>query len=75
MHYLGNLRKMVANLADDVQYSLVLNEQLINLNQYIGKDLTLRHTGKINCIAVKKVISKGIAIHVAENSPPAICVS
>ena len=51
MHYLGNLRKMVANLADDVQYSLVLNEQLINLNQYIGKDLTLRHTGKINCIA------------------------
>ncbi len=46
----GNLRKMHAELGDTVQYSLVLDDQLIGLNPAIGHTLTLRHTGDINCI-------------------------
>lgn len=46
----GNLRKMKTELLEPVQYSLVLNDQLIGLNPAIGNTLTLRHTGVINCV-------------------------
>lgn len=48
--YTGNLRKMSAKPASPVAYSLVLNEQEIPLNQYLGCHLRLRFTGNIHCI-------------------------
>lgn len=58
MIYSGNLRKMKAELADPVQYSMVLGEEEIPLNPLIGKSLTLKYTGKINCIHCGRVTKK-----------------
>ncbi len=55
---LGNLQKMQTRLDDPVTYDLPLSEQLIPLNPYIGKSLTLRYTGNINCINCNRKIKK-----------------
>ena len=54
----GNLQKMATNLAIPVQYWLLLNQDKIPLNEYLGKDISLVYTGKINCIACNRVIKK-----------------
>jgi len=60
---LGNLRKMKVDLMDPVQYQLPLSDQLINLNDYLGKAVTLVYRGQINCIhcdrTIKKTFSQG----------------
>jgi len=52
--YSGALRKMRVQLPDDasrpVDYSLVLDEQLVPLNAVLGKRLSLCFRGVINCI-------------------------
>lgn len=60
---LGNLRKMKVDLMHPVQYQLPLSEQLINLNAFLGKQITLIYRGQINCIhcdrTVKKTFNQG----------------
>jgi len=46
----GTVRKMVTALEDPVQYRLPLGEERIELNPWLGKQLTLRYEGLINCI-------------------------
>jgi len=48
---IGALRKMTAQLDEqgNVQYQLPVGEQLLPLNDVIGKKLTLTFTGQINC--------------------------
>ncbi len=58
---MGNLLKMKTTLAagvEPVQYALPLGDELINLNQFIGKKITLEFTGVINCIATGEKIKK-----------------
>lgn len=59
----GNLRKMVSNLADTVEYQLPVGDELVPLNPLLGKELTLTFTGKINCAhcgaLTKKSFSQG----------------
>lgn len=47
----GALKKMTAQLDSDgnVQYQLPIGDQLIELNELIGKQLTLTHNGHIGC--------------------------
>ena len=48
----GNLRKMVSELDKDthqIAYSLPVGEQLLPLNDLIGKELTLEYSGNIHC--------------------------
>jgi hypothetical protein len=54
----GNLAKMHAELGDTVQYKLPLGNTLVALNLLIGKQLTLTHTGIINCIHCERTIKK-----------------
>ena len=48
---LGTLKKMRVQLDDaqQVQYQLVVGDELLPLNPLIGKQLTLTHTGNIFC--------------------------
>jgi len=54
----GIIRKMETVLAEVVQYTLPLGAQRIVLNDFIGQDITLRHTGKIECIHCQRSIKK-----------------
>lgn len=57
--YQGQLHKMQTADADPVQYSFVLKgSQPIAVNPYLGQKITLRFTGKINCIACDRPIKK-----------------
>jgi hypothetical protein len=46
----GTLRKMAVEQADPIQYALRLGEQKIPLNEYVGKQISLRFTGEIHCV-------------------------
>jgi hypothetical protein len=46
----GAVRKMKTELADPVQYAMVLGEQEIQLNPFLGRRLRLDYRGVINCI-------------------------
>ena len=59
----GNLRKMVTELSEPVQYHLPVGDQLVDLNARLGKPLSLHYQGAINCIHCgrksKKSFSQG----------------
>lgn len=59
----GNLRKMRVTLESTVQYELVLGDHTVLLNDMLGKSLTLRFNGEINCVhcgrKTKKSFSQG----------------
>ena len=46
----GPVRKMKTELADPVQYTMLLGDSEIPLNQYLGQSLQLQYSGVINCI-------------------------
>jgi hypothetical protein len=58
----GQIEKMRVNLDPDpskpVQYALPVSDQLIALNQLLGKPIKLTYTGKIACIHCNKAIKK-----------------
>lgn len=54
----GNVSKMKVSLESPVQYSLVLGEQTIALNPYLGKDIRLVYSGTINCTACGRKTKK-----------------
>ncbi|MEZ8196669.1 MULTISPECIES: DUF2797 domain-containing protein [Vibrio] len=54
----GTLSKMRASLDGKVQYRLPVGEELVDLNPFIGKSLTLVHTGNIFCSACGKKTKK-----------------
>lgn len=61
---IGNLRKMVSELDSDsqqVSYNLPVGDDLLPLNQFIGKSLTLTHTGNINCSNCGKKTKKSFS--------------
>jgi len=60
MSEFGALKKMKAQLADngDVVYQLPVGDELVELNQLIGKELTLTHNGHINCCHCGKKTKK-----------------
>ncbi|NVK88325.1 MAG: DUF2797 domain-containing protein, partial [Gammaproteobacteria bacterium] len=59
----GTLKKMVAQLAQPVQYSLPVGDSLIPLNPLLEQSISLKFTGKIYCAncgnATKKSFSQG----------------
>ncbi len=54
----GNVRKMRTRLAQPVQYTMLLGEQDVPLNQYLGQSLQLDYRGQINCIHCDRKTSK-----------------
>lgn len=45
----GTLKKMTSELKSPVEYFLPVGEELISLNEQIGKKITLHHSGDIYC--------------------------
>ena len=49
----GNLLKMRVEHRDPVNYFLVIGDSEVNLNDYIGQNISLAFNGQINCIACR----------------------
>ena len=54
----GAVRKMKTELADPVQYTMLLGDFEVQLNQYLDRELWLDYTGQINCIHCDRKTSK-----------------
>ncbi|WP_117235408.1 DUF2797 domain-containing protein [Vibrio maerlii] len=54
----GTLKKMRASLVEPIQYQLPVGEELVDLNPYLGKSFTLKHTGNIYCCSCGKKTKK-----------------
>lgn len=57
----GILRKMVTELASDVQYHLPIGDERVHLNPFIGSHLSLSYTGTINCIECDRKSNKSFS--------------
>jgi Protein of unknown function (DUF2797) len=75
VHAAGNLRKMRTRLEGGAQYTLVLDGKPIDMNAKIGKTITLRFDGTINCVAcgqlTKKSFGQGFCYPCFRNAPEA----
>jgi hypothetical protein len=60
---IGNLTKMHARLSEtgDVQYALKVGEETVNLNELIGKSLSLRFLSQIHCTACGRKTNKSFS--------------
>ena len=54
----GNIRKMTTTLNHLVEYNLPIGDENINMNQFIGKPISLTYTGTINCVHCGKKTKK-----------------
>ncbi len=50
MQFTGQLRKMHTQLGTEVEYALPIGEDLVNMNQFIGKEITLTYQNRIECV-------------------------
>ena len=57
----GALAKMPAELAPEIRYQLKLDDQLIDLNQYLGQPIQLSWLGQINCSHCGRKTNKSYA--------------
>jgi len=63
---IGNILKMKASLGDAsksqaVQYSLPIGDELIPMNEHLGKTVKLNYNGEINCVACGNKTKKSFA--------------
>ncbi len=57
----GPCRKMQTELTDPVNYRLPLGEALVPMNELIGENLRIQHTGVINCIHCARKTNKSFS--------------
>ncbi|WP_417222531.1 DUF2797 domain-containing protein [Amphritea sp.] len=57
----GALVKMPAQVGPQVSYQLKLDDQLIDLNSYLGKPIKLTYVGQINCTHCGRKTNKSFA--------------
>ncbi|MEO1203285.1 MAG: DUF2797 domain-containing protein [Pseudomonadota bacterium] len=73
--YAGNLRKMRSTLESTVRYQLALDDNLVDMNELIGRSLRFSFEGRINCIEcgrqTKKSFGQGFCYPCFRNSPSA----
>ena len=58
MKYTGQIKKMYAKLGDEVAYQLPIGDELVDMNQYIGKEITLTYQNRIECLKCGRVTVK-----------------
>jgi predicted Fe-S protein YdhL (DUF1289 family) len=58
MIYTGQLRKMHTKLSEEVEYELPIGDDLVNMNQFIGKEITLSYQNRIECLKCGRVTVK-----------------
>lgn len=54
----GNLRKMLTENTSPVAYSLPVGDNVVALNEFLEKKISLTYTGTINCIACGRKTNK-----------------
>ena len=73
MNYSGQLLKMTHEAADPVRYFLSLDEKPVPITQHIGRELTLKFSGKITCIecgrSIRKTYNQGYCFPCARDLP------
>ena len=57
----GNIRKMKVELASPVNYQLPIGDELISMNDLIGKNIQLEYGGEINCVSCGRKTKKSFA--------------
>lgn len=57
----GALRKLKTELLKPVRYALPLGDTEIPLNEYLGKSISLKFLGTIECVSCKRKIKKSFA--------------
>lgn len=81
MFALGNIRKMIVENGNPIQYTLPLfnnleKGELVSMNQFVGKEIKLKFTGQINCVVTGKKINKsfgeGMSYDAWKSSPMAV---
>jgi len=50
MQFTGQLRKMHVKLDSEVQYQLPIGDELVDMNQFVGKEITLSYQNRIECL-------------------------
>lgn len=69
----GNLSKMKTHLASEIEYSLFLGGEEIEMNDFIGAEISLVFNGIINCVScgkvTKKAFGQGFCYSCFVNSP------
>lgn len=58
MSIVGIVSKMVSKATCPIQYELPIGQEKVLLNDYLGKTLSLKFTGKIQCLGCYKSIKK-----------------
>ncbi len=58
MRYEGNILKMQTTNGETVQYHLPLGKNLVAMNPLLGKELTIKYEGRINCVSTGELIKK-----------------
>ena len=71
----GQILKMLTELKTPVQYNLPMGDGLLNLNQWIGKNIQFRFSGDIYCLdcgnRTKKSFNQGLCYPCFRDSPMA----
>lgn len=69
----GNISKMQTSLGQEVQYKLPISDELLEMNQLIGKKIKLNFLNKINCLAcgvqTKTSFAQGFCYKCLQTSP------
>lgn len=55
MKYFGALSKMRTAMADPIQYYLMLDNDFIQLNDFVGREISLQYSGTITCFCGNEV--------------------
>lgn len=75
MQFTGQIRKMHTQLDDEVTYELPIGEEMVNMNQFIGKEITLAFQNKIECVKcgreTVKSFNQGFCYPCFKNAPEA----
>ena len=71
----GNILKMKTELAIPVKYSFPIGENLLEMNNLIGKEISMNFTGQINCIScgkqTKTSFGQGFCYNCLQTAPEA----
>jgi len=50
MKFTGQIRKMHTKLGEEVEYQLPIGDDLVNMNQFVGKEIKLSYQNQIICV-------------------------
>jgi hypothetical protein len=73
--YAGNILKMRTEFADPVRYFLPVGDREIPMNDLLGREISMKFTGQINCIAcgkkTKTSFGQGFCYNCLQTAPEA----